>query len=143
MVPPNYRLWVVHTKPETLDVVKRSIPDQSWLEMRHISTGDEFLQLCNDNIMNPNKLPHVVLLDFFLGGDSAAEVVPKFNSVFEAMQEYKPYLIAFSSMPNANEAMIALGVPWSVLNEKGKPNLPELTDLMGSKEKLAKHLGHM
>lgn len=140
-VPQKFRVWVVDNKVESFELVKRSAGDPEFLEFRHIPTGEEFLEEMNTNIFNPNQLPHVVLMDFFLGSMFANELIPKFMQIFETTPEYKPYLIAFATMDNANKAMLELGAEWSILKVKDADVLEEVRELLGDREKIEKQLG--
>lgn len=143
-IPETYRVWVVDTKPENFELVKRSIPDTSWVELRHLATGEEFIGEMQLNVMNEMVLPHVVLLDFFLGSMFGPDVMEKFNAVFETVSPHlKPYVIAFSSMENSNDAMCQLGAPWAILKIKDAEKNDEIADLFANREKLAGHLGHL
>ncbi len=142
-IPEKYTVWVVDKKAANFEMVQNSIPDRSWVNLRHIPSGEEFLEACSNCASDPDKLPHVVLIDFFLESMFGNDVLEKFNEIFEmAPPENKPYVIAFSSMDNANEALVAQGAPWSILKVKESEKLLELEELFASKEKLAGHLGH-
>ena len=137
----RFRVWVIDNKAGSFDLVKRSAGEPDFIEFRHIPTGEEFLEEMNANIFNPDRLPHLVLMDFFLGSMFANELIPKFMQIFETTPEFKPYLIAFATMDNANKAMVELGAEWSILKIKDADVLDEVRELLGNEDTIKKQLG--
>ncbi len=143
IIPDKYVVWVVDTKAGNFEIVRNSVPDTSHLEMRHIPTAHEFLEELRKRATNPESIiPHVIFMAFFLGETFANEIIPEVLSMFEAMPQRRPYVVAFSSMPTANTALLEIGADWDILKIKESEKIQEIADLIGTKDSIAKQLGH-
>lgn len=142
IIPDKFEVWVVDTQASNFEIVVNSIENKSHLILKHIPSADEFLKKLDVLFVDIEKtIPHFVFIDFFLGETFANDVIPQIILKFEAMPEHRPYLIAFSSMPNANDALMKIGADWDILKIKGAKKIPEIDSILGSKEKICKHLG--
>ncbi len=143
-MPDKYVVWVVDTKAANFELVRNSVPNPAHIEFRHIPTAAEFLDELAKRANDPEKIvPHIIFIDFFLGETFANEIIPQIVDMFEAQPQRRPYLVAFSSMPTANTAMLQIGADWDILKIKEAEKIPEIEQLLGSKEAIAKQLGHI
>ena len=141
-IPETFEVWVVDTKAANFELVVNSLPSKAHLNLRHVPSADEFLELLRIRANNVTLVvPQVVLIDFFLGETFANDVIPKINEMFEFDPFKKPYVVAFSSMPNANTALLEIGAQWDILKIKDADRIQEIEDILGSREAIIKQLG--
>ena len=142
-IPDRYEVWVVDTKAANFEIVLNSVPNSAHLLLRHIPTAEEFLNQLKVRVADFEKVvPQVIFIDFFLGEVFANDIIPQVVDMFESMPERRPYVVAFSSMPNANTAMLNIGADWDILKIKDADKIKEIEDLIGTKDTIAKQLGH-
>lgn len=141
-IPEKYRIWVVDTKDEDYDLVKRSFGSADWVELRHVRAAEQFLAEMDRNIFEPDEMPHIVMLDYFMETMFGHDILPLFHEKLMAAADVRPYVIAFSSMEKANQTMLDAGANWEILKDKTQDKLPAITEYMGSRDAIAKLLGH-
>ena len=142
-IPDKFEVWVVDTKAANFELVVNSVPDSAHLILRHMPSAEEFLEQLRKRASDFEKsVPQIILIDFFLGETFANDIIPQINEMFEFGDPYrKPYIVAFSSMPNANTALLDIGAQWDILKIKDAEKIKEIEDLLGSKDAIVKHLG--
>ena len=142
-IPDKFEVWVVDTKAANFELVVNSVPDSAHLNLRHMPSAEEFLEQLHLRVLDIEKIvPQIILIDFFLGETFANDIIPQINEMFEFSDPYrKPYIVAFSSMPNANTALLDLGAQWDILKIKDAHRIKEIEDLLGTKAAIVQQLG--
>ena len=141
-IPETFEVWIVDTKAANFELVVNSLPDSAHLNLRHMPSAEEFLEQLRKRVANLESIvPQIVFIDFFLGETFANDVIPQINEIFDFDPFRKPYIVAFSSMPNANTALLDIGAQWDILKIKEADRIQEIQDLLGTKDSIVKQLG--
>ncbi len=105
-------VWVVDDLPANHALVRRSLPAgfEAVCDLVSVGSGEEALLHVEVGLdADPDRLPDVIFMDFFLGDGYGNEVTQKIRAAFGARRLAGPYIVGHSSSPPASLEIVRAG----------------------------------
>ncbi len=105
---PTLRVWLVDDSEDPHHVADLTVAGLVGVELTHFYSGATalaaFAELARDH---PDRLPAVILMDFFIGQERGDEVTSELRRLEPA--SVRPTIVGYSSMPAASERIRVCG----------------------------------
>ena len=114
-------VWVVDDLPSNHDLVRRSLPAgwESVCELVSFDSGTSALEeLALGLDVDPERLPDVVFMDFFLGDHYGNEVTKQLRTLFAAKGLAGPFVVGHSSALPASHEIVRAGGDVAIEKDK-------------------------
>ena len=109
---PRAVIWVIDDVSANHDLVRRSLPPgfENTCVFRGYLSGEKALDDLADALAEePDALPDIVFMDFFLGTTSGDQVTVRVRAAFHARGLAGPFIVGHSSSPPASLEIVKHG----------------------------------
>ncbi len=139
MTHPTWLVWAIDDLEDNLEMVRNSLlPEFSaWLRVEGFLCPETALRELGERRARAADLPHVILMDFFLGKAYGSEVTREIRVLFAP--EPGPVIIGHSSAPSASRAIVEAGGDFIVPKRREAVSFA-LREVFGDPERVAEML---
>jgi CheY-like chemotaxis protein len=123
MIPPAFHIWIIDDRPENIAMIEASFAAEvrQASQIRSFGQAQVALATWADLLtVQPNLLPDVILLDFFLDRTYGHHVLDQLLAGYRRTGRTPAVIIAHSSMAEANALLIKHGADFSLPKIKGR-----------------------
>ncbi len=137
-------VWIVDDVAAVHALVRRSLPtgfEEVCDLVSHVCGGDALLDLEIGLDADPERLPDVIFMDFFLGDTYGNEVTKKVRELFAAKGLRGPYIVGHSSSPPASLEIVRAGGDVAIEKDRSVPLSAGVQKIFATLEALRSYSG--
>jgi CheY-like chemotaxis protein len=141
---PRVVVWVVDDAAGNHALVRRSLPagfEAICDVVEHWSGEEALLHVEIGFAGDPERLPDVIFMDFFLGDTYGNEVTKKIRAEFAAKKLAGPFIVGHSSSPPASLEIVKCGGDVAIEKDRHAPFSPGVKSLFPDLDALKSYAG--
>jgi len=137
-------VWVVDDVAAIHALVERSLPagfEAVCDLVSHVCAGDALLDLEVGLDGDPDRLPDVIFMDFFIGDAYGNEVTKRVRELFAKKGLRGPYIVGHSSSPPASLEIVRSGGDVAIEKDRSVPVSPGVRQIFSTLDVLRSYSG--